>query len=95
MLFPLILVLTGRWRVVFSAAATAILLAALAAFLFGPDVWLAYLQIGPAIGSVSLGGHVDYSGVQTWYSVACYLGAGSGAPPGASYAVTAGKAAPR
>jgi len=89
LLFPLILVLTGRWRVVFSAAATTILLAGLAALAFGIDVWRAYLQIGPAIGSVSLGGHVDYSGVQTWYSVACYLGAGS-VLAWSVYAATAG-----
>jgi Glycosyltransferase family 87 len=43
-LFPLVLIVSGRWRVFAAAAATAIGLAVVAAALFGPDAWPAYLH---------------------------------------------------
>jgi arabinofuranan 3-O-arabinosyltransferase len=89
LLFPLVLMVTGRWRAFFSAAATTFLLAGLAALVFGPDVWRAYLQVWPTIGTIALGGHVDWSDVQTWYSVARFLGAGA-ALAWTVYAVSAG-----
>jgi hypothetical protein len=43
-LFPLVLVATGRWRIFFSAALTAIALAALSWLAFGNAPWLAMAQ---------------------------------------------------
>lgn len=42
--FPLALVVTGQWRVIVSAAASALLLAGAAALLFGASVWLLFLH---------------------------------------------------
>jgi alpha-1,2-mannosyltransferase len=44
LLIPLMLVMTGRWRVIFAAAVTIVVLAALTAIVFGPDVWTAYIR---------------------------------------------------
>jgi alpha-1,2-mannosyltransferase len=43
LLLPLVLLLTGRWRVIAAAAATAAFLVALTAWLYGIDVWVGYL----------------------------------------------------
>jgi alpha-1,2-mannosyltransferase len=44
MLLPVMLVLTGRWRVIASAAATTLVLVAATALWFGADVWIGYVQ---------------------------------------------------
>src|SRR6185503_928583 len=44
LLLPLMLVLTARWRCIASAVLTALVLGALTALLFGPDVWTAYFR---------------------------------------------------
>ncbi len=44
LLLPLMLVVTGRWTVFASAAATTIALFAATALLFGPDIWTTYLR---------------------------------------------------
>lgn len=44
--FPLMLILTGRWHVFASATATTLVLAGLTALLWGPDIWTAYLNVG-------------------------------------------------
>lgn len=43
LLFPFMLVASGRWRVFGSAAVTALVLVALTAILFGPQVWVDYV----------------------------------------------------
>ena len=48
-LLPLMLLLTGRWRVIFAAAATVVVLVALTALVFGWQVWGAYLEISMPI----------------------------------------------
>jgi hypothetical protein len=47
-LLPLMLVLTGRWRVIAAAAATVAVLAAVTALAFGPGVWSAYREVAMA-----------------------------------------------
>ncbi len=42
LLLPLVLLLTGRWRVIAAAAVTAAFLVALTAWLYGVDVWTGY-----------------------------------------------------
>jgi alpha-1,2-mannosyltransferase len=44
LLVPVLLVLTGRWRVIAAAVATAAVLVAATALWFGPDVWLDYIR---------------------------------------------------
>jgi alpha-1,2-mannosyltransferase len=44
LLLPLMLVMTGRWRVIVAAAATILVLVAAAAIAFGPQVWTAYVN---------------------------------------------------
>jgi alpha-1,2-mannosyltransferase len=44
LLLPVMLVLTGRWRVIASAAATTIVLVATTALWFGADIWIEYVQ---------------------------------------------------
>lgn len=44
LLFPLILVVTGRWRVVVAATATALALVGLSVLCFGSDAWIAFLE---------------------------------------------------
>ena len=42
-LFPFMLVASGRWRAFGAAAVTALVLIALSAVLFGPEVWVDYV----------------------------------------------------
>jgi len=44
LLLPVLLVMTGRWRVIAAAVATALALVALTTFWFGPDIWLEYVR---------------------------------------------------
>lgn len=44
LLLPVLLVLTGRWRVIGSAVAATVLLVAATAIWFGPDIWMQYLH---------------------------------------------------
>ena len=46
LLFPVMLIAAGRWRVFASAAVTALVLATLTAALFGPQVWIDFIKIG-------------------------------------------------
>jgi hypothetical protein len=43
LLLPVMLVLTGRWRVIFAAAATTVVLVAATSLVFGVKVWTAYV----------------------------------------------------
>jgi alpha-1,2-mannosyltransferase len=44
LLLPLMLALTGRWRTIAAAAATIVVLVAAAGIVFGPGVWIAYVN---------------------------------------------------
>jgi hypothetical protein len=44
LLLPIMLVLSGRWRVIASTAVTVAVLAGVTAWLYGPDIWSAYLD---------------------------------------------------
>ncbi len=46
LLFPVLLVASGRWRTFAAAAATTIAIAAATAILFGPQVWIDFVQKG-------------------------------------------------
>lgn len=44
LLLPVLLVLSGHWRVISSAVATTVLLVAATAIWFGPDIWIQYFH---------------------------------------------------
>jgi Glycosyltransferase family 87 len=46
LLFPLMLILTGRWKVFFSAAATACALIGATTLIWGVDIWHSYFALG-------------------------------------------------
>lgn len=75
--FPLILALTGRWRVFGAAAATAIVLALLSFLLFGAGAWRAFLlALQTQSGAVLDRGDVLFYKQQTVHAVLRLLGAG-------------------
>jgi len=53
-LFPVMLAASGRWRVFLVASATALLIAAVTAALFGPQVWLDFVQKGIPVQNLVL-----------------------------------------
>jgi len=54
LLFPVLLVASGRWRVFIFAALTVLGIAALTAMLFGPQVWIDYATKGIATQNIVL-----------------------------------------
>jgi hypothetical protein len=85
-LFPLVLIATGRWRAIFSAVFTCLILGGLVSLSFGAHAWIDYLRALPSVGNVVVGAnasaHGNWPNVQTWFSVARYLDVG----PSASWA---------
>jgi glycosyl transferase family 87 len=64
-LFPLVLIATGQWRVIFSAAATALALAAASWVAFGSDAWLAFFHWAPMTPSFLTNGEVYFGKLQS------------------------------
>ena len=54
LLFPVMLAASGRWRVFLVASATALLFAATTAVVFGPQVWLDFVQKGIPVQNLVL-----------------------------------------
>src|ERR1700730_7031876 len=54
LLFPVMLAASGRWRVFLVASATALLIAAATAALFGPQAWLDFVQKGIPVQNLVL-----------------------------------------
>jgi hypothetical protein len=46
LLFPIVLIASGRWRVFVAASITALLVAAVTTMLFGPQAWIDFIQKG-------------------------------------------------
>jgi Glycosyltransferase family 87 len=53
-LFPVMLVASGRWRVFLVAGATALLIAATTTALFGPQIWIDFVQKGLPVQNLVL-----------------------------------------
>ena len=76
-LFPLVLIATGRWRVVASAALTAAALAALAWLAFGTAPWLAMTQtLSTANQLVLTDGGMGWGKLQSVFGLVRALGGG-------------------
>lgn len=75
-LIPLVLAATGRWRVIMSAAATVVGLAAFATLLFGADIWPAFFDSAHATRTIVLEqGSTGWEKIQSVFSALRALGA--------------------
>jgi hypothetical protein len=80
LLFPLVLVSTGRWRAFFSACAAALIAIALPWLLFGADSFRAFVHFLPqASDSLLAHGAAGLNKQQTIYGLAHWLGCGESA----------------
>jgi len=76
LLFPLVLLLTGEWRVIASAVATVALLAAASYGIFGADAWQVFLRSGSLIANAEFNGaFFPWTNLQTYYGLVRWLGA--------------------
>lgn len=82
-LVPLALLLTGEWRTIASAAATALLAGLAATLAFGPGIWSEWLVISNTAQRAMEAGATDYAKMQSTFSAAMLLGA----PLGVAYAL--------
>jgi alpha-1,2-mannosyltransferase len=76
LLIPVLLLLNGRWRSIASASVTAILLALLATWVFGPDIWRAYLAAGPLAKQSLEEGLVGFEKMQSLFAAVRLWGGG-------------------
>jgi arabinofuranan 3-O-arabinosyltransferase len=76
-LFPLVLIATGRWRVIMAAATTAVALAALSWLAFGSAPWLAMMQtLSTANQLVLTDGGMGWGKLQSAFGLVRALGGG-------------------
>jgi Glycosyltransferase family 87 len=54
LLLPVLLIASGRWRVLAAATITSLAIAGLTAFLFGPQVWIDYVRTGIPVHNLVL-----------------------------------------
>ncbi|MBI3701858.1 MAG: DUF2029 domain-containing protein [Afipia sp.] len=77
LLFPLVLIAGGYWRTFFTAAVTAILLAAISWLAFGVETWLAFFHWLPRASQAFLTeGFAEFGKMQSVLSLVRYLGGG-------------------
>jgi hypothetical protein len=75
-LFPLVLIAAGHWRVFFSAAITVVALALVSWLAFGTDAWKAFFQWMPTFSQAFLSdGKATWWKLQSLYSLLRFLGA--------------------
>jgi hypothetical protein len=78
LLFPLVLLATGRWRAFFSAGIAAALAIAVPWYVFGEDTFRAFLHFLPrASDSLLTHGNAGWNKLQTIYGLARWLGCGN------------------
>src|SRR5690606_20075086 len=85
LLIPLVLVLTGEWRVIVAAAGTAVGLGLLATFAFGATIWRDWLAVSEAAQAAMNAGAVGYGKMQSPFAASLLLGA----PLGLAYTMQA------
>ena len=75
LLFPLVLIAGGYWRTFFSAAVTAILVAAVSWLVFGTETWVAFLHWLPRASQAFLSdGFAEFGKMQSALSLTRFLG---------------------
>jgi hypothetical protein len=78
-LFPLVLLVTGQWRVIFSAAATTFAIAFASWVAFGSDAWLAFFHWAPMTPSFLTNGEVYFGKLQSMLGFVRFAGGSEGA----------------
>jgi arabinofuranan 3-O-arabinosyltransferase len=73
-LFPLVLVATGQWRAIVSAAATTAAIAAASWLAFGSDTWLAFFHWAPMTPSFLTNGEVYFGKLQSMLGFVRFAG---------------------
>ncbi len=73
-LFPLVLVATAQWRVLFSAAATTLAIAAASGLAFGSDTWLAFFHWAPMTPTFLTNGEVYFGKLQSMLGFVRFAG---------------------
>ena len=77
LLFPLVLVATGQWRVIISAAATTMILFAVSWLAFGTETWFAFVQQAPVASQAFLSnGEASFGKIQSILALVRYAGGG-------------------
>jgi arabinofuranan 3-O-arabinosyltransferase len=77
LLFPLVLAVAARWRVIIAATATALMLAAASWLVFGSDTWQAFAHALSAVNQRTLAdGGAGWNKLQTIYGLVRTLGGG-------------------
>jgi arabinofuranan 3-O-arabinosyltransferase len=75
LLFPLVLALDGRWRVLAAAAATAALMVAASLIAYGPDSWRAFFEWMPVTSAaVFADGRAGLNKLQSLFGTVRWLG---------------------
>lgn len=75
LLVPLVLLLTGEWRVIATAAGTALVLALMATLAFGSDIWAEWRAVSATAQAALEQGAVPYAKMQSAFAGAMLLGA--------------------
>jgi hypothetical protein len=79
-LFPFVLLAGGEWRVIASAAATALVLAMASLLMFGAESWIAFFHSLPLTAHVILDtGQTGWNKLQNIYGLVRWLGGGNAA----------------
>lgn len=77
LLFPIVLIAAGHWRVFISAAATAVVVALASLFAYGLESWLAFFHWMPQFSQAFLTeGRAPWWKLQSIYAMVRYLGGG-------------------
>jgi hypothetical protein len=91
LLVPLVLVATGRWRVIAATAATVLAIAVLTWALFGADVFVAFWHSLPMTQRVILEGAPGFHKIQSIYAALRQLGAPAAFANGVQMTATLGR----
>jgi hypothetical protein len=78
-LFPLVLIATGQWRVIFAAAATTFVIAFASWVAFGSDAWLAFFHWAPMTPTFLTNGEVYFGKLQSMLGFVRFAGGSEGA----------------
>lgn len=77
LLVPLALLAAGEWRVIASAAVTALAFAATATLAFGVEIWSAWYAASGAAQAAMAGGAIGFAKMQSVFAAARLAGAGT------------------
>jgi hypothetical protein len=93
-LFPLVLIASGQWRVIASATLSVALVALASTLAFGPQIWMAFLHSVPVTTQMVLsGGHAGWNKLQSVYGFVRWLGGSDRAAWSAQIAMALGSIA--